>query len=513
MSGSITDLYSPSSASPTDSKGARSIRPPFRWFSRVVIPLGIVLASAGLLLATAWHALQPALSVEVERAVLRSIEGATRPAVSVVQAAGWLEPDPFPYLVTALTPGIIEDIYVLDGQSVTSGQVVARLVADDAIIAYDRAKAALDTAAADLAEAHVRLTAAQEEWDNPIERDRAVAVAEANLSGIRATIRQRESQIREQEALLAQALRTRDRLEELHRAKSVPLSEAEDAATDVDVAHATLDALRDQLIADREKEAAYTAELHAAERHRTLRIKEKQERDAAVIARDRAHAVHNHAQAVWHESDLRVERLSIRAPVDGIVSRVHKVPGDKAFHASDNRYSATIVTVYDPQKLQVRVDVPLVDAARIYVGQPCEIISEVLPNQRFSGRVTRIRHEADVQKNTLEVHVEVHDPAPELRPDMLSRVRFLAPVDDSKDDDGTTAVFIPINALQDERVWIVEQFDGQRGIAVPRSVGIGERIADWVAVTSVQPGDMVIRTPSPNLRSGRRVTVRHTHRE
>ena len=52
--------------------------------------------------------------------------------LGTVQASGWVEPDPYPVAVTALTEGVVAEVLVLEGQAVKKGQTVARMVSDDA---------------------------------------------------------------------------------------------------------------------------------------------------------------------------------------------------------------------------------------------------------------------------------------------------------------------------------------------------------------------------------------------
>ena len=66
--------------------------------------------------------------------------------------------------------------------------------------------------------------------------------------------------------------------------------------------------------------------------------------------------------------------------------------------------------LYDPKRLQVRVDVPLADAAKVRVGQQAKVVVGVLPDRTFDGEVTRVVHEADIQRNTLQVKVAHHRP-------------------------------------------------------------------------------------------------------
>ena len=61
-----------------------------------------------------------------------SAEIATVRRSAVTEAAGWLEADPFPIYVPALAPGIVKEVLVLEGEPVEAGQVVVRMIDDDA---------------------------------------------------------------------------------------------------------------------------------------------------------------------------------------------------------------------------------------------------------------------------------------------------------------------------------------------------------------------------------------------
>ncbi len=56
------------------------------------------------------------------------------------------------------------------------------------------------------------------------------------------------------------------------------------------------------------------------------------------------------------EAELRVSRMTIRSPMDGLVLRRIKSPGDKVMMGMDDPRRSSM---YDPDKLQVRTDVPL----------------------------------------------------------------------------------------------------------------------------------------------------------
>jgi len=87
---------------------------------------------------------------------------------------------------------------------------------------------------------------------------------------------------------------------------------------------------------------------------------------------------------------------------------------------------STVVTMYIPSRLQVRVDARFEDIPKVSVNQPVEIDNPALSSP-LRGRVLRISSEADIQKNTLQVKVEILDPPLVFKPEMLVDVTFLAP--------------------------------------------------------------------------------------
>ena len=113
----------------------------------------------------------------------------------------------------------------------------------------------------------------------------------------------------------------------------------------------------------------YSANLKAAQAHRQLLIKERKTLDEAQAQVEMIKAQISLAEVTVAQAQLRRERMKIRTPVDGVVMTRLAVPGSKVMLEADMKESAHVVYLYDPQKLQVRVDVPLADAAQVGVGQ------------------------------------------------------------------------------------------------------------------------------------------------
>ncbi len=66
------------------------------------------------------------------------------------------------------------------------------------------------------------------------------------------------------------------------------------------------------------------------------------------------------------------------------------------------------------------------DLAKISPGQPCRITPEAYPDHTYDGYVAEIAPEANRQKGTLQVKVQIKNPDQHLIPELSAKVDFLA---------------------------------------------------------------------------------------
>ncbi len=169
--------------------------------------------------------------------------------------------------------------------------------------------------------------------------------------------------------------------------------------------------------------------------------------------------------------------------------------------------SSTTAILYQPAKLQVRVDVPLADAAGLQIGQQGRIRCSLLPDKVFEGTVTRITGEADVQRNTLQAKVCISDPVEQLRPEMLCRVEFLAmPQTASSNSPVATssiATWIPEAAAGDGQAWVCDP--ESKRVTRRKIKKATETREGFIRVSEgLRPGEWVVTSPA-NLNNGQRV--------
>lgn len=444
-----------------------------------------------------------------------------------IQAPGWIEPDPYYTAVSALADGVVESIHVLEGESVKAGQLVAHLVSEDAELGLAQAEARLETMRAVLDRARAEYGAAKTDWDQPVERDREVATTKALYAEARAELKRLPAQIREQEADVKRWREEHERVFQAYEQGAATARERLVADFELNSSEAALEALKLQADVLQARVERLEAEATAATRAAELRVTERLALNRAAAAVSDAESALAHAQSQRDEAKLRLDRMTIVSPMDGNVLRRIKSPGDKAMLGMDDPHSSHIVHLYDPTRLQVRVDVPLADASQVRLGQACEVVVDVLPDRTFAGVVTRITHEADLQKNTLQVKVRVLDPADILKPEMLTRVRFVSgdgnmlsntgQISRSTGDDTTFVndgptiligrVRVPEACLDGTRVWVVRDRRGLTGRVAPVDVEAHDSKGGYVSVQgALSVGELVVNQPR-GLSSGKRVEV------
>jgi HlyD family secretion protein len=398
---------------------------PRRLISRYVLPLAIVV---GFLLLVGWAARDsflPSKSVTVVPVIVTAADVHQAGAV-LFRGAGWIEPRPTPTVVTALAEGVVDRLFVNEGEAVEAGQELARLVDTDARIALGQAEAELQLREADLTSAQGTLKAAIANLEQPIQLKVALAEVESKHAKVKRELVNLPFALRSEKARLDLAKQDFEGKSSagaavsgrvLQRAKS-ELAQATAAVEELEARESTL---ADELAAlERQREATETQLKLKTEEHRRLN-----EAEAAVRS---AEARCSQATFAVEAAKLRLERMVIRSPITGRVLALSSQPGKRLMGllVSSLNDASTLLTLYDPHMLQVRADVRLEDVPHIEPGQPVRIETPAAPDG-LDGEVIAATSLTDLQKNTLQVKVAIKNPPAVIKPDMLVQVTFLEP--------------------------------------------------------------------------------------
>ena len=118
----------------------------------------------------------------------------------------------------------------------------------------------------------------------------------------------------------------------------------------------------------------------------------------------------------------------IRSPIDGVVLEKLVEPNELVVPQSfggTRGPSTALIAIADPRDLQVEIDLSEADLSKVSMNQKCRVSPEAYPDKTYDGHVAEIAPEADRQKGTLQVKVQIHDPDHFLTPNLSAKVDFL----------------------------------------------------------------------------------------
>ena len=427
-------------------RDAPPIAPKRRIVSRVVLPAVLVIGFAAVLAWAARDVYLPRTAVTVVPVRVSRAEIQTG-GTPLFNAAGWIEPRPTAIRVAALASGVVEELLVVEDQHVTAGEPIARLVDEDAQLALEQAQALLKLRESEVREAEAALAAAQVNFDIPAHLELPVAEAEAALAAVETELSNLPHQLERSEARLALARFDLELREKLSSGNATTQLQIEKSRAEFEAAQAEVNELTRRQPALEKQQTALSRQVAAATKRLELKTDELQMLEESRARLLGAQSRLKQAQVAVAEAELRLSRMVIPAPTDGRILNLVALPGSQLSSgdgpmSGDDR--STVVKMYDPQQLQVRVDVRFEDLPETGRDQPVEIRSPALP-EPLLGRVLFLTGFANIQKNTLEVKVSIDDPPEVLKPEMLVDVTFLAPETPPTDDASTDQfhLFVP----------------------------------------------------------------------
>jgi multidrug efflux pump subunit AcrA (membrane-fusion protein) len=478
---------------------------PRRWISRVILPFTLVAGFAALFVYSSWEYLAPATKVTILPVLTRSgvVESAGQ---ELFKANGWIEPRPLATDVPVQTEGMYRaiEVAVVPGDRVKAGQLLVRFDDERARLEllaaqrrHERRKAAVRVAQTDASRAEVALKNA--EAAIVLANQEATAELKSlNADLARAVAMQKSADIAvqvEENLRKSGAVTSEVKLMQARQQQEVAAADTRSAEAKVEKAKVT------SAVRVRQAElvkATATADLAS------LKAKtDETEHEAAD------------AEVEVRKAQLELDRTRIVAPVNGVVMqlnvRVGSIMGGKST-AIEHKDAA--VTLYDPAKLQVRVEVPINKFALVCNGQPAVIeIEDVLPGVKLNGVVLSDTHLANVARNSVPVKVALPDgPPAQLRPEMIAAVRFLATTStDAPKTETVRRLIVPRRLVRFEaeqpKIWIVEPLVG-RAMLKPIELVPGPQTGEFVEVVSgLQPTDKLIASGLDQMVPGLRVKI------
>lgn len=208
------------------------------------------------------------------------------------------------------------------------------------------------------------------------------------------------------------------------------------------------------------------------------------------------------AQAEVNALNAQLDYYDIESPIDGIVQNKPAQVGDVV---GPTFGAAPLVELIDPATLLVETDVPEARMHLIKDDQPCEIVLDSAPKQRWRGAVVDISPRINRSKATATVKVRFIDVPERLSPEMAARVSFLSKELAQAEMAAPPKIVVPKAAIVEraggKAVFVIE--DGKVRL-VPIRVGDDE--GDNVSLEDgPAPGTRIVKNPPATLEDGQAV--------
>ncbi|MGA8150571.1 MAG: efflux RND transporter periplasmic adaptor subunit [Terriglobales bacterium] len=428
---------------------------PSGWARRYIV-IGIALVTLLSVGALAYRLLSSdPPKVEVARAAAED----SGPAGSVVlTASGYIVPH-HKINVNSKVTGRVAWIGVEKGDKVKEGQVLVRLEDDEFRAQYEQARGAADNARAYLQEL--------ENGSRPEEIDQA----QHNLDEARAT--------------LANDKLTLDRDRELWTQGVVSRQLFDDATAKFEADQQRVDSLQ--------------------KAHQLAKIGPRQEE----IARAKGALVQAEGQAAYAKSWL--DATVIRAPVTGTILERTAEKGElvtaQFASTAEGGPQGQVVALADLNDIQVELDIAQDDFARLSPKQKAIVTVDAYPDRKWDGVIHEISPEANRQKATVQVKVQILNPDEYLRPEMNATVKFLANEVRTHASTKSAGILIPAAAIRDHdgKKIVFLAFNGR---ALRREVQIVSQRSGGVLVQGLTGGENVITTAPATLKDGDKIKIK-----
>jgi HlyD family secretion protein len=226
---------------------------------------------------------------------------------------------------------------------------------------------------------------------------------------------------------------------------------------------------------------------------------------AEEIARAQGALTQAEGQAAYAKEQLNA--TVIRAPITGTILD-RSVEKGELLTGQFASAARPVFSLADLNDLQVELDIAQDDFARLTPKQKALVTVDAFPDRKYTGQIAEVSPEANRQKATVQVKVQVLNPDDYLRPEMNATAKFIADAPDKKTAaSGPAGVFVPTNAVRDSggKKIVFLAFNGK---ALQREVQIKAQRSGGFLVDGLNGGETVITTAPPTLKDGDKIKIK-----
>jgi HlyD family secretion protein len=312
---------------------------------KIFLILFLVLLVGGGILASIRMNQRGIVTVQTGRAVRQDL-------TAIVTASGEIKPKNYINL-GANAMGPLTDIKVKEGDHVRKGQVVAQIENTQAGADVAAQQAAIRSAEADSSAAEAAAKAA----------DDAIATANAGLAKVQAELERTKLNF--------------VRAEELYKEKLLAKQDYDQKKAEYDSAVAGIEDAKTRIAQAKSMKIQSLAQERSAQT-RVAQAKANLQRVANIL-----------------------EKFSVIAPLDGIVTNLPVRVGETVVQGIQSSPGSTIMTVADMSLITAEVKVDETDIVNVKMDQQADVTIDAIPNKTFKGHVIEIGNTAILRSTGL----------------------------------------------------------------------------------------------------------------
>jgi HlyD family secretion protein len=314
---------------------------------KILLVIGLIALISGGVFASIKYNQRGVVSVQTGAAVRQDL-------TATVTASGEIKPKNYINLGTnTFGAAPITEILVKEGDRVRRGQVVARLESVQANADVVAQKAGIATALADS------------------------AAAEANMTSMEDGIRTAQASVERSKTEVDRTKVNLDRATELFQSKLIAKQDFDQKKAEYDSAKAAVVESEARVVQARSQQAQSREQLSSAQK-RIAQLQASLTRYADVL-----------------------DKYSVVAPIDGIVTNLPVRVGETVVPGVQNSASSTIMTVADMSLITAEVKVDETDIVNVKLDQAADVTIDAMPNQTFKGHVVEIGNTAILRSTGL----------------------------------------------------------------------------------------------------------------
>jgi len=203
---------------------------------------------------------------------------------------------------------------------------------------------------------------------------------------------------------------------------------------------------------------------------------------------------------------FEVNQCLITSPIDGVVLQKYRELGDTINYGGQVQAgggATDIAQLADTGDMRAEVDINESDIAKVSLGMAAVVVPDAYPQSHFDATLVKIYPEADRQKATVKVEVQIHQPElTMIKPEMSVKANFVEKHEGISDE---ARLAVPAKAILHEggnsyvwtlhngmakRVSIIEAGENQNGVEIRQGL---------------KEGDVLIVAPPADLADGQKV--------